>query len=263
MAVYGVRKGRIVGVYDTWEEAKAQVDGFAGAQYKKFKTREEAESYVGGSNISSKYVYAVKGLNEIFDSWEECSEVVTGHSYEYRKFKTKEDAKKWLDGASDEDYIGIEDRSLPTLYIDGSCRGGSSGIGFAVVLVQNGISTIYKGRTTGKQQNISGEIAAAAYAVRVLASQGVQEANIVYDLNTTYEWYVGSFKARSDEAKAYVRFMQSFTESKGLVLHWYNVKSHSGIVYNNEADRVAKQACINARHFALADLFSLDEDMFI
>lgn len=40
---YVVWKGRQIGVFDLWEECKKQIDGFEGAQYKSFKTREMAE----------------------------------------------------------------------------------------------------------------------------------------------------------------------------------------------------------------------------
>lgn len=44
---YGVRFGRNPGVYNTWDECKKEVDGFPSAEYKSFKTRDEAEAYVG------------------------------------------------------------------------------------------------------------------------------------------------------------------------------------------------------------------------
>ena len=31
--IYAVRKGKIPGLYNTWDECKAQVDGFSGAEY--------------------------------------------------------------------------------------------------------------------------------------------------------------------------------------------------------------------------------------
>lgn len=43
---YAVARGRAPGVYRTWTEAKEQVDGFAGARYKKFPTRAAAEAFV-------------------------------------------------------------------------------------------------------------------------------------------------------------------------------------------------------------------------
>jgi ribonuclease HI len=41
---YVVWKGRRTGIFDTWEETKAQVDGFPGARQKAFNTRAEAEA---------------------------------------------------------------------------------------------------------------------------------------------------------------------------------------------------------------------------
>lgn len=52
---YVVRNGRKNGIYRTWDECKAQVDGFSGAVYKSFKTEKEAqEFYSGGTQADSK-----------------------------------------------------------------------------------------------------------------------------------------------------------------------------------------------------------------
>lgn len=44
---YGVRKGKITGVFNTWEECKKSVDGFPGAEYKGFVNYNEAREYAG------------------------------------------------------------------------------------------------------------------------------------------------------------------------------------------------------------------------
>lgn len=44
--LYAVRKGRKRGIFDTWEECKCQVHGYAGAEFKSFKNRREAEEYL-------------------------------------------------------------------------------------------------------------------------------------------------------------------------------------------------------------------------
>ena len=44
---YAVRKGKTPGIYESWEACKRTVDGYPGAQYKSFKTREEAQQFVG------------------------------------------------------------------------------------------------------------------------------------------------------------------------------------------------------------------------
>ncbi|BCX05707.1 MAG: ribonuclease H [Candidatus Roseilinea sp.] len=48
---YVVWKGRAPGVYDTWSEARAQVEGFAGARYQSFPNRAQAEAAFGAGDI--------------------------------------------------------------------------------------------------------------------------------------------------------------------------------------------------------------------
>lgn len=45
--IYAVRKGIKPGKYYTWDECKEQVNGVKGAEYKSFKTEEEADEYLG------------------------------------------------------------------------------------------------------------------------------------------------------------------------------------------------------------------------
>lgn len=45
---YAVRKGKKIGIFNTWDACKAQVNGFSGAEYKSFPTMEEANEYVYG-----------------------------------------------------------------------------------------------------------------------------------------------------------------------------------------------------------------------
>ncbi len=46
MKFYAVAKGRKTGIFTTWPQAEQQVKGFAGARYKGFKTREEAQAFL-------------------------------------------------------------------------------------------------------------------------------------------------------------------------------------------------------------------------
>lgn len=48
---YAVRKGHIVGIFDNWQEAQAATTGFSGPEYKKFKTKDEAEAYLDNRDI--------------------------------------------------------------------------------------------------------------------------------------------------------------------------------------------------------------------
>ena len=53
MKFYAVRKGRKPGIYSTWSECEAQVKGVSKAEYKSFRKRADAESYLQGNEISN------------------------------------------------------------------------------------------------------------------------------------------------------------------------------------------------------------------
>lgn len=48
---YGVKIGLVPGVYETWDECKTVTNGYPGAKFEGFKTREEAELYAFGEVI--------------------------------------------------------------------------------------------------------------------------------------------------------------------------------------------------------------------
>lgn len=48
---YAVKVGRNPGIYTSWDECKAQVEGFSGCKYKGFQTKEEAVRYLNEDTI--------------------------------------------------------------------------------------------------------------------------------------------------------------------------------------------------------------------
>lgn len=54
MKYYAVKNGRKCGIFATWAECKAQVDGYSGAEYKSFVTKAEAEAYIIGREAENK-----------------------------------------------------------------------------------------------------------------------------------------------------------------------------------------------------------------
>lgn len=51
---YAVRKGTVTGIFRTWEECKKNVHGYSGAEYKSFKTLEDAEAYMKGGAVTEE-----------------------------------------------------------------------------------------------------------------------------------------------------------------------------------------------------------------
>lgn len=54
MKYYAVKKGRVPGVYRSWDEAKKQVDGFSNAEYKSFENIVDAAAYADFSSESKQ-----------------------------------------------------------------------------------------------------------------------------------------------------------------------------------------------------------------
>ena len=69
---YAVIKGKCVGIYNTWDECKSQVNGFSGAEYKSFLNLEEANEYIYGKK-KSKIAYNGNTVEAYVDgSYEHC-----------------------------------------------------------------------------------------------------------------------------------------------------------------------------------------------
>ncbi len=60
---YVVWKGKRPGIYESWEDCKAQIEGFKGAQYKSFSTFQEAKKAFNGNYL--EYKGKKKGKSEL------------------------------------------------------------------------------------------------------------------------------------------------------------------------------------------------------
>lgn len=60
--VYAVKKGLKTGLFESWEECRAAVEGYSGAEYKSFKEREEALVYLGQTQKSAEGMDIDKNL---------------------------------------------------------------------------------------------------------------------------------------------------------------------------------------------------------
>ncbi|MDO5040547.1 MAG: ribonuclease H family protein [Peptoniphilus sp.] len=61
---YAVKKGREIGIFTTWDEAKKQVVGYSGAVYKKFAEKSSAEDFMKDEIASFDEKLEEKTLNE-------------------------------------------------------------------------------------------------------------------------------------------------------------------------------------------------------
>lgn len=96
---YAVRIGKTPGIYLAWDDCKAMVDGFPGAQYKSFGTIEEAEAFVSG-NIKKEVSTDNAAYAFVDGSYNVATSV-----YGYGGFLVVNGEKHILQGAGDEEEM--------------------------------------------------------------------------------------------------------------------------------------------------------------
>lgn len=85
---YAVRKGVVPGLYTTWAECKAQVDGFRGAEYKGFGSKEEALSYLDGGapkTAEDGMIAYVDGSYDVVSGHYSCGAVILENGIEIER----------------------------------------------------------------------------------------------------------------------------------------------------------------------------------
>ena len=211
---YAVRKGHSVGIFESWEECKAAVEGFSGAEYKGFGSLAEAEGYLG----------------IIGDA-----QPIPAHTTE------KASAAKARHN---------EPTSPDTLitYVDGSYEHSLGKYAFGCVfLMPDG--TIYVENGSGnnpesaKLRNVTGEMLGAMFAVRFAIKNGFKKVEIRYDYEGVEKWVTGAWKAKTELTQKYSMSMRMWQAQ--IEMTFTKVAAHSNVYYNEMADQLAKQGLVD------------------
>ena len=206
--IYAVRKGKTTGIFYSWDECSASVNGYPGAEYKSFTTKEEANSYLENS-------FAVQIEEE------------------------KKDQKNTaLDGTE----------STLTAYVDGSFDPSIGKYAFGcILLTPDGEIIRESGNGQDPEslaiRNVAGEMLGAMYAVQWAINHGYPSLTIYYDYEGIAKWAKGDWKAKNKRTQQYAEFMNG--KRSYIQLSFQKVKAHSGDHYNEEVDKLAKSALVN------------------
>ena len=201
---YAVRKGKTPGIYKSWDGCKAQVDGFSGAEYKSFKTEDEALTFLSGNNGTNKEVKFERNTS----------------SYD------------------------VQDSKTIIAYVDGSYNNNTQEFSYGMVILRDGQELKFSEKIIDNDlaamRNVAGEIKGAEAAMRYALSEKCEKVIIYYDYEGISKWCLGDWQAKKDGTKAYKEFYDSI---KGLLkVEFVKVKGHSNDKYNDMADILAKQA---------------------
>ena len=149
---YVVCAGHISGIYDSWEECKAQVEGFPGARYKSFNTQEEAtEAY---RNDPDDYIILQK---------------IASHRPQVVN------------------YEAFPEIVLDSIAVDAACSKNPGPAEYRGVNVRTGETIFHVGPLEDGTNNI-GEFLAIVHALALLKKSGNTTTPIYSDSRTAQAW---------------------------------------------------------------------------
>lgn len=215
---YAVAKGKVPGIYLTWDDCKKQVDHFSGAVYKSFLTMEEAEQFIQKANgiepVKSKVQRKTMDLED--------------------KIREEESAK--------EQAVSTKEHLIA--YVDGSYEHSRKryAYGCALVLPEEVVTLNGSGAEEDyvSMRNVAGEILGSEQAINWAIAHGYKQITIYYDYEGIEKWANGTWKANKPGTQRYRAFVEE--KRKKITISFQKVAAHTGVTYNEMADQLAKEA---------------------
>ena len=218
---YAVAKGKTPGIYLTWNDCKAQVDGFSGAVYKSFLTLQEAELFIE----------KVNGV-DVIESFEqmELSDL------------EKTDVRNDNHAFGTENAVSTKDHLVA--YVDGSYDHSQLRYAYGCVLVLPDEEITLNGSDDHEDyvsmRNVAGEIMGSQQAILWAIENGYRKITIYYDYEGIEKWANGIWKANKVGTQRYKAFVAE--KRQEIEIAFQKVAAHTGVKYNEMADQLAKAA---------------------
>lgn len=216
---YAVKCGIKPGIYESWGECEAQTKGYSGAQFKSFGTMVEAEKYMtSNSDIN------IVNQDTVFDS-------------------------EQINNRIEDDLNKLGDNEV-IAFVDGSYNSSEQKSGFGVIIIDNkGIQTpLYKAFTKQynseflELRNVAAELEGVKEAIKWAIAYSKKKITIYYDYEGIEKWADGSWKANKEITRQYVSFIKD--KMNLIEIKFNKVHAHSGIMYNEAADRLARNSLL-------------------
>lgn len=204
---YAVRKGRKTGIFEKWDECRAQVTGFASAEFKGFESLLEAQDFLQGDGLALEKETGTK----------------TGESSSMIKAAACE--------------------CEATAYVDGSFDITTGRFSYGCVIFigdeEVRLSEAFSDKDLAAMRNVAGEIAGSMAAMRYCVEHDIKSVGIYHDYEGIAKWCTGEWKANKPGTIKYAEYYTQVSEK--LKVEFHKVKGHSGDKYNDLVDMLAKQ----------------------
>lgn len=214
---YAVREGLSRGIFLTWEECKASVSGYSGAVYKSFRTRQEAEAFLGS------------GQAEIIQ--------------DEKKQPGKEQPEMEQNAENTKKNV-CKTENCVKIYVDGSYNSATREFSYGMVVLLKDSEETYSQKfsdvSLAAMHNVAGEIKGAQAAMQYALDHNIPAVEIYYDYEGIAKWCLGLWKANKEGTKAYKEFYD--LASRQVKIRFVKVTGHSNDKYNDMADELAKKA---------------------
>lgn len=130
-------------------------------------------------------------------------------------------------------------------YVDGSFNTETGEYGAGVAFFHNGelteISEKGANPEAATMRNVSGEVMASMLAMRRAERLGVRHLVIYHDYEGIASWCTGVWKTKKEGTRVYRDYYNEM-RLKGLEISFVKVEGHSGDMWNDRADMLARKA---------------------
>ena len=232
---YAVQKGRHPGVYENWSDCQREVTGAAGAVFKKFKTRAEAEAFVKADGYDLQLPFDDPEASAPSSAAASTRTTVApkGPLFHSVSDVTREDVLQELSV--------VETEALA--YVDGSFNLSTGVYGYGgVLLCRDGSARPLQGHgrdeTLRTMRNVAGEIHGSMAAIQAAADAGIASITIFYDYMGIEMWANGQWKTNKEGTRAYKAFIDKIRPR--IEIRFQKVAAHTGVRFNELVDQLAK-----------------------
>ncbi len=216
--------------------------------------------------MAGKY-YAVREGRKtgIYTDWNETKKQVMGYpKAKYKSFTSMKDAEIYMDVDNNKNKVkpGISEKLSLQAYVDGSFSQGKNLYSYGVVLLNQQV-VIAEIADNGNDssllpmRNVAGEILGAMTAIEWAVEHRYEQIEIFYDYLGIEMWAIGEWKTNKEGTKNYAEFISKYKNKINIVFN--KVKAHTGVEYNERADRLAAQAMHISEKIMTSDIHSSKE----